>query len=136
MIELAYAVPTKLIKVNAGADIFKGQLVKVDSLTAKPATEGISTAIYYGLAVDDIESGNTGYIQPLDGILLSVEVYTGGTKKYFDGTDVGKLYELKVSSGNMMVNPDSTTSPCFHIEGYDPITNRAFARMKKSLLYF
>jgi len=129
-------VPHIMYTVGTGG-IKKGQIAVVSGNTAVAATEGVSTAIVLGIALDTVAENGIVQIECMDGSLIEADVYQGGATDVFAAGDVGKAFDIYVngSTGEMYIDPNDTTDPMFVVMSYDNAKAKAWLKIKKALLY-
>lgn len=116
--------------------ILKGQLGMVSSSTVIDATEGVSTAIIVGIAVDDYDAGEVGYFDDIDGAIVELPIYQGGATDTFADSDIGKAFDIYVDTdGEMYLDPNDTTGAMFVLQSYDNTNLTCTAKIIKALLY-
>lgn len=131
-----YPVPQISFTVGVGG-VKKGQLATVSSSTAVAASEGVSTAIVIGVALDDYDAGDVGYFECLDGSILEMDIYQGGATDTFSASDIGKAFDIYVdgTSGEMFIDPNDTTGAMVVVMSYNNTFLKGYAKILKSLVY-
>ena len=124
-----------LLQYKTGAAVRKGQLLKLDTGVAIPATEGVASAILLGVAAENAASGATVYMYSLDQ-LFEFDMYQGGATDVATAAMIGTAYDIYVdgaagdgsAEGEMYIDFNDTTGAFVILVGYD--NNRRVATGK------
>lgn len=115
--------------------ILKGQLAMVSSSTAIDATEGQSTAVIIGIANDDYDAGVVGQFTDIDGAIIEMPIYQGGSTDTFADSDIGKAFDINVTSEVFSLDPNDTSGAMFVLQSYNNDNATCTAKIVKALLY-
>jgi len=111
--------PLKMGYLGTGG-ILKGQLGMIDSETIIDATEGVATAILFGVAAESGDAGEVVPFYPLLGKLFKVPVYQGSTVDDVTAAMVGGVdYDMYVNSTDHMLDLNDITGAMMHIVDYN-----------------
>ena len=136
MINVVNAKPERIMHFYTGSGGLKaGQLAVLDSGTAIAASEGVSTAILLGVALDDASAGAICNIYPLTGTELEIDIYQGGATDTFAAANVGTPFDIYVNSGDMLIDPNDTTGAFLVLMSYDNEYQKAYVRALNSVIY-
>lgn len=130
-----YPVPQISYTVGTGG-VKKGQICVISGNTAVTASEGVSTAIVIGVALDTVAEGSIGYFADLNGAILEFDIYQGGATDTFVAADVGKAFDIYVdgTTKEMFIDPNDTTGAMVVLMSYDNTNLKGFAKIYSSLL--
>lgn len=101
------------------SEIIKNQLILYSS-GADPVAAAHTGQTILGVTVEAQPTQNgVVYYHPIAGRVLEIEFTKAGTKKSFAVTDCGKQYDIVVTSGDQVLDPDDTTGGFLILVDYD-----------------
>ena len=107
-------------------DIKKGQLVKSDT-GASPVAAAHTGQTILGITLEAQAAANgVVYFYPINGQVLEIDFVKTGTKKSFAVTDLGTQYDMVVTSGNQVLDPDDTTGGFLILVDYNNDASKAY----------
>jgi len=110
----------------SSTDVIKDQLI-ISNSGAYPAAAAHSGQTILGVTCEaqDTTSGLVPFYG-INGAVLEIDFTTAGTKKTFTAADLGTLYDMVVTSGDMVLDPDDTTGGFLFLVGYDNDKAKAY----------
>lgn len=101
------------------SEIIKNQLIKYNT-GADPVAAAHTGQTILGVTVEaqDTENGVV-YYHPIAGQVLQINFLKTGTKTSFAVTDCGKQYDVVVTAGDQVLDPDDTTGGFLILVDYD-----------------
>lgn len=128
--------PTSRIFVTCGAtDLKKGELCTWSTSTAIPATEGVATAIILGVVAEDTVAGAQTPIDPVINVEIEMDIYQGGATDTFATADVGKLFDIYVTSNKFYIDPNDVDGAFIMLTRYDNDQAKAWGRIPQAYQY-
>ena len=107
-------------------DILANQLIKSDT-GASPAAAGHTGQTFLGITLEDQDTANgIVYFYPITGQVLEIDFAVTGTKTSFAITNLGTQYDMVVTSGDMVLDPDDTTGGFLILVGYNNAAHKAY----------
>jgi hypothetical protein len=101
------------------SEIIKNQLIKFGS-GADPVAATHTGQTILGVTVEAQATQNgVVYFHPITGRVLEIEFTKAGTKKSFAVTDLGSQYDIVVTSGDQVLDPDDTSGGFLILVDYD-----------------
>jgi hypothetical protein len=135
-IEVINASPERYVHYYTGSGgLKKGQFAVLDSGTAIAASEGISTAILLGVAMEDAAATAICTLMPLTGTELLFNIYQGSTTDTFTASNVGTPFDIYVDSADTYIDPNDSTGGFLILTSYDNTARTAKARVLNSVIY-
>ena len=95
--------------IAASGGVLKGQLVKAASNEVTPIAAAHTGETIVGLCMADTDAGALAPIANVAGQILRIPIRSGITKTTIVAADYGKLYDIVVTSGDMVIDLDDTT---------------------------
>jgi hypothetical protein len=136
MINVSNIKQEKLIRLVAGAvAVKKGQLMCTPSTGVIAATAAQATNTLIGVSLEACDAAAICTMAPLSGTDLEIDTYQGGTLKEFADADLGKLFDIVVTSGDMTIDPNDTTGGFLCLVGYNNVSKVAYVRPINSGIY-
>lgn len=115
--------------------IKKGQFAILDSGTAIDATEGVSTAILLGVAMDDFDAGEVCDIYPVSGSQFKLSIYQGGSTDVFTDANVGTPFDILVDTNDTYIDPNDSTGAFLVLMSYDNTEKTAIVKALAAVAY-
>lgn len=135
-IEIINAKPERYLRFVTGVGgLTKGQLAVLSSGTAIATSEGVSSAILLGVALETTLATEMALVYPLTGTELEMGIYQGDTIKVFAPADIGKPFDIYVDSKETYLDPNDTTGAFLVLSSYDNTTKIARCRAINSVIY-
>jgi hypothetical protein len=139
-IRVVNARPERIMHFYAGSGgVVKDTLVVLDSATAIQASEGVSSAILLGVALETVSAGNVCDVYPLTGTELECDIYQGGATDTFSAANVGTPFDIYVDTGatpdEMYIDPNDTSGAFLVLMSYDNAAQKAYLRALNSVIY-
>ena len=105
-------IPNMLIKSNSGAD---------------PVAAAHTGQTILGVTLETQATAN-GLVKfyPVTGKVLEIDFLVTGTKTTFSTTDLGSQFDIVVTSGNQVLDPDDTSGGFLILVGYDNSKHKAY----------
>jgi hypothetical protein len=107
-------------------NILANQLIKSDT-GASPVAATHTGQTILGITLEDQDTANgIVYFYPITGQVLEIDFDPDATKTSFAVTDLGSLYDMVVTDGDQVLDPDDTTGGFLFLVGYNNDAHKAY----------
>jgi hypothetical protein len=135
-IDVVNANPERYMQFLTGTGgLKKGQFAILSSGTAVAATEGVASAIFLGLAMEDAAEGAVCQIYPATGTEFLFHTYQGGSTDVFANANLGTPFDIFVDTYDTYLDANDTTGAFVILTSYDNTAKTAKGRILNSVIY-